>query len=315
MALWKTIPEYTNKPAPAWADKILIADSEDANASKHIVISWLKNSLLQNDSNFIDSAWAPIQTVNTKSWEVVLWTDDIAEWVTNKYFNWKTLDDLPDWATYKRSTNDYTTPEKGKVALITNWWPWTWFLADDWIYKTPVWWWDVIWPLWAINNNIAVYDWTTWKNIKEWWVDWLNFNTADKLVKLDWTWKLPALNWENLTNLSIKVERQEVVAWVHSLTFSRLTNIDYVLIEWANWYNTSQNIARNAASSWHFDWTTWWCWYYTWSSQAVSTTQALYTNDWSTSWEILVSSMSIATNVLDFTMTWWWYASITAYWS
>ena len=31
------------------------------------------------------------------------------------------------------------------------------------------WSWDVVWPASSTNNNIVVFDWTTWKLIKDWW--------------------------------------------------------------------------------------------------------------------------------------------------
>lgn len=53
------------------------------------------------------------------------------------------------------------TPQAWQVPMYVNadsfqWWSWGWN-------------WDVTWPASSTDGNLAVFDWTTWKIIKDWW--------------------------------------------------------------------------------------------------------------------------------------------------
>ena len=66
--------EYEQKAQVESTDTLLIADSGDGDITKAALV-W-----------DIVSTAAPVQSVNWKTWTVVLNTDDVSETITNKYF-------------------------------------------------------------------------------------------------------------------------------------------------------------------------------------------------------------------------------------
>ena len=81
----------------------------------------------------------------------------------NNLTNYTKTSDLPDFSTYQLKSNmvtslnsadndHYPTAKAVKDAITSSWWG------------------DVSWPASSVDGHLAVFDWTTGKIIKDWWV-------------------------------------------------------------------------------------------------------------------------------------------------
>ena len=97
----------------------------------------------------MDEVWSPFQFI----WDINLPADFPALW------------DVKNWRTYTIKTgvidNDPTKTNTGQSFKIWD------VVAWNWTNWTDITWDDVRGPAFATNENIAVFDWTTWKLIKD----------------------------------------------------------------------------------------------------------------------------------------------------
>lgn len=187
----------------------------------------------------------------------VLWTsDDITEWSVNLFLSasdQSKLDNVP---------NDTQTELDGKLDDITEW-------ANISIDKTdpnnPVinavwmWLWDVVWPASATDNAIPLFNWTTWKILKD---------SAKTIVTTLWSddTTLP-------TSKAVKdvtdTKQDTLISWTNIKT------INWTTILW----------------SWNI--TTWWSWDVVWPAIAVDSNFASFN---STTGKLIKDSWSKATD-------------------
>lgn len=82
-------------------------------------------------------------------------------------------------------------------------------------YEFPSSGWDVVWPASATDGHLALFDWATWKLIKDWWV-------VPTWVPAGWT------DWQVLSKVSGSVAWAAPSGWSTTIT---------VTLASANWSN------------------------------------------------------------------------------
>lgn len=109
-----------------------------------------------------------VDTFQIQDWADWVWWDWDVKWPdssTNWHmavFDWATWKIIRDWGnipTWFAPWNAWTT---GQVLKKTNGW-YEWDDESGWGGS-----WDVVWPVGSTDWHIAVFDWTTWKAIKDW---------------------------------------------------------------------------------------------------------------------------------------------------
>ena len=153
----------------------------------------------------------------------------------------------------KANITVWTTPEANPT-----WWD-LWFNTNngdiqyyDWTQWSSMWWWgwwgtwDVVWPNGAVDWNIVLFDWVTWKVIKDSWISLADkANLSDINVKVfylantsDTVNAKAAYDWYDAWNLPIIVYSWEayIFSWssansiiFSSKTFSSNNNTDWAI--------------------------------------------------------------------------------------
>ena len=145
-------------------------------------------------------AWTSATVTNSGTSSAAVLDFTIPKW--DKWDTWNT------WAT-GNGIASVTSSKSGKVTTVTitetDWDSTSFQVSDgaDW-----EWAWDVLWPSSAVNWHLAVFDWTTWKLIKDGWaiptpttvVDNLTTQSATSALSANQgyvlDWKISTINWK-----------------------------------------------------------------------------------------------------------------------
>ena len=93
-----------------------------------------------------------------------------------------------------------------------------------------VWSWDVTWPSSSTNWHLVVFDWTTWKLIKDWWA----VPSTSDCVKTSWT---QTINWTKTFSTSPVVPSKTTDAansWTAIATEAQVYKKQNTLVSWTN---------------------------------------------------------------------------------
>lgn len=137
------------------------ASSATTNSYSYLSFPWMRFYLTWGSVTSIVTntmqAWSFLQTstnYTTPYSPEYDWSPATKKYVDDRVYQWGTAP---------------TTPVHGQI-----WYDTTNDLLKvyDWSNRVAVWggWlWDVVWPNWAIDSHVALFDWTTWKLIKDGW--------------------------------------------------------------------------------------------------------------------------------------------------
>ena len=152
---------------------------------------WVNTGRVIVDNGW-DNTWT-LLSAKTTSWDNIqlLYADDWTLWIDNGTWTFKQLLFKWDIDTIVTNLTNYINSEladKQDLNVVdstapedpTEWLLWydtssntlkiydgtTWQTAWGW----GGWGWDVVWPSSATDWHLAVFDWVTWKLIKDWWV-------------------------------------------------------------------------------------------------------------------------------------------------
>ena len=93
-----------------------------------------------------------------------------------------------------------------------------------------VWSWDISWPSSSTNWHLVVFDWTTWKLIKDWWA----VPSTSDCVKTSWT---QTINWTKTFSTSPVVPSKTTDAansWTAIATEAQVYKKQNTLVSWTN---------------------------------------------------------------------------------
>lgn len=121
--------------------------------------------------------------------------------------------------------DDDPSTKELESATVERWdtyiYDWTvWLLQKN----TATWWtgtWDVSWPDSAVDWHLALFDWSTGKIIKDWWVvpEWVpsGWNNWDVLTNVSWTptWQAPSW-WGSTIEYATQAEYTALLPWAES---------------------------------------------------------------------------------------------------
>lgn len=221
----------------------------------------------------------------------VIFPDDIPNWTpvwTDRILfsstanSWETQDWLISDLPISDATQNALNDKQNTITLTTTWNSWPATLISD-VLNIPqyTWWssaWDVVWPSSAIDENIAVFDTTTGKLIKDW---------GKKISELQpsWSYEVTTNKVTSLSSLSTNIEypwaklvydnletKQTRFVWICECTPITEANItiDY----------TARTLTI-VPPLWYFDYYTDWNWVVTKHTQTWNITFPAWTN---TSW-------------------------------
>lgn len=178
----KPISEIEEK-AQVWADDrilILDADTEEARlASKDELKGdkWDQWDPWQAATVSVGSTctlapWSSATVSNSWTSSAAVFNFGIPKWEKwdqgNPWQDWTDWTDWQDWADWNWITS-VTSSKVWKTTTVTmnfdEWDPFS-FQVEDWVDGQ--WAWDVIWPASSTDWHLAVFDWATWKLIKDW---------------------------------------------------------------------------------------------------------------------------------------------------
>jgi len=153
---WTSSAAVLNFTIPQW---VAWTDGKD----------WVDGKDWKDWTDWQDGAAATITVWTTTTWSP--WTNAS---VTNKWTSSAAVFDftIPQWApgaTWNWVAS-ITSSKSWKITTVTitetNWDVETFTVSDwaDWQWS-----WDVVWPNSATDGHLAVFDWVTWKLIKDWW--------------------------------------------------------------------------------------------------------------------------------------------------
>lgn len=177
--------DFEEKLTMAQDDYILFSDSEDGNKIKKAQyknLKWEKGDPWTPWQDWEDGTAATITV-----WSTTTWAAGSSASVTNsgtssaavldftipQWAKWEPWEDGQDWADGAAATITVwttTTLPAWSSATVTNVWTSQDAILNFWIPKWDSWtWsWDVNWPASSTDWHLAVFDWATWKIIKDW---------------------------------------------------------------------------------------------------------------------------------------------------
>lgn len=173
-AVYKTYPSIASMNAdknnvPEWKFVMIVSTVEDPDNAK-LYVKWASDfTFLTDMSGATGMKWDTWeQGVQGEQWE----KGDTGASITSAAFSWDNIVFGKDDQTSVTLVNAKTELKWEKGDKWDKWdkgdqwpaWPWSW---------------DVIWPNSAWDENIALYDWTTWKLIKDSWL---------KVSDIKWNW-------------------------------------------------------------------------------------------------------------------------------
>lgn len=140
------------------------------------------------------SPWTNASVTNTWTSSAAVFDFTIPQWATGATWNW--VASITSSKVWKITTVTITeTNWDSESFTVSDWADWQWA-------------WDVVWPNSATDWHLAVFDWATWKLIKDWWSvpTWFNpwaWTTWQVLKKTnDWywwaneSWAVTSVNWQ-----------------------------------------------------------------------------------------------------------------------
>lgn len=164
------------------------------NVTTWTVSSWVYRSVYQDDS------WQYFEDDETLSftvsdWTVTSWYNGTTQNIHNEWFlvicssvaPWSAV----EWCVWYDTVNDVL-----KVYDGSQWnavWGWTW---------------DVVWPSSSTDWHLAVFDWATWKLLKDWWAipTWVPavWSNGQVLTVVSWaaTWANPS-GWSSTITVTL----------------------------------------------------------------------------------------------------------------
>ena len=173
-----------------------------------------KTSDISNDSWFITSSDIPT---------------DVSSF--NNDAGYITSSDLPDLSWYQIKANlvtDLTNPDNTHYPSALA-------VASA---ISSAWWWDVTWPNSSTDWHLAVFDWVTWKIIKDWWAVPTPTTVVDALDSTSTTSALSANQWkvlkwmiDNLAWLGRFLSLWDCTTW-QPISFPLETPYTYVTWDW-----------------------------------------------------------------------------------
>lgn len=211
---------FDEKTTIAQDDYILMADSEDNNKikkAKYSNLKWEKGDPWQDWQDGQDwqdwTDWASIINWEFSGNDLVFGKDDgtsVTIENAKTTLQWPQWEEWPEWEEWPAWNwiASITSSKSWKITTVTitetNWDVDTFQISDwaDWQGS-----WDVVWPNSSTDWHLAVFDWTTWKLIKDWWAIGTaatknTWTSAGNVPVLDSNWKLATstLPWVALTD-------------------------------------------------------------------------------------------------------------------
>lgn len=171
--------DFEEKLTMAQDDYILFSDSEDGNKIKKAQYKNLKWEQWDPGTPWADGSAATITVGSVSTWAawssatvVNSWTSSAAvlDFTIPQWVAWTPWADWNDWAAATITVWTTTTLPAWSSATVTNVGTSSAAVFDFGIPQgTPgTWSWDVIWPASSTDWHLAVFDWATWKLLKDW---------------------------------------------------------------------------------------------------------------------------------------------------
>jgi len=306
--------DFEEKLTMAQDDYILFSDSEDWNKIKKAQYKNLKGE--QGDpwtpwQDWEDGAaatitvgsvstlpaWSSATVTNSWTTSAAVLNFGIPEWATGT--PWADWQDWADGAAATITVWTTTTLPAWSSATVTNVWTSQDAILNFWIPKGDSWSWsgDVSWPASSTDWDVAIFDWSTGKLIKDWSVA---LSTLSSWASLAATAIQP---WDNISDLN---NDSGFITWITSLDVT--TALGYTPYDSSNpngyTSNTWDVVWPASSTNWHlavFDWATWklikdWGAIPTWVPAVWSNGQVLTVVSWAAAWanaswwDVIVSS-------------------------
>lgn len=302
--------DFEEKLTMAQDDYILFSDSEDGNKIKKAQYKNLKGepwtpwTPWKDWKDWTDWAAATITVGSTTTgtpWSSASvtnsWTSSAAvlDFTIPQWAKWETW----AWATVAIWTT--TTLPAGSSATVTNSWTSTNAVLNFWIPKWDSWSgsWDVNWPASSTDGDVAIFDWTTGKLIKDWSVALSTLSSAASLAS-------SAIQpWDDISDLN---NDSGFITGIDSTDVT--TALGYTPYNSTNpaWYttNTWDVVWPASSTDWHlalFDWATWKLikdggsvptWVPSWWTDWQVLSKVSWSVAWATpsGWDVMVSSQT-----------------------
>ena len=170
--------DFEEKLTMAQDDYILFSDSEDGNKIKKAQYKNLKWEQWDPGTPWADGSAATITVGSVSTWAawssatvVNSWTSSAAvlDFTIPQWVAWTPWADWNDWAAATITVGTTTTLSPWSSATVTNVWTSSAAVLNFGIPKwdSGTWSGDVLWPASSVNWDVVVFDWTTWKLIKD----------------------------------------------------------------------------------------------------------------------------------------------------
>ena len=170
--------DFEEKLTMAQDDYILFSDSEDGNKIKKAQYKNLKWEQGDPWTPWADGSAATITVGSVSTWAawssatvVNSWTSSAAvlDFTIPQWVAWTPWADWNDWAAATITVGTTTTLSPWSSATVTNVWTSSAAVLNFGIPKwdSGTWSGDVLWPASSVNWDVVVFDWTTWKLIKD----------------------------------------------------------------------------------------------------------------------------------------------------
>ena len=304
--------DFEEKLTMAQDDYILFSDSEDGNKIKKAQYKNLKGeqgnpwqdwaaATITVGSTTTGTPWSSASVTNSWTSSAAVFNFTIPQWAKWETWAWATV---AIWTT--------TTLPAGSSATVTNSWTSTNAVLNFWIPKWDSWSgsWDVNWPASSTDGDVAIFDWTTGKLIKDGSVALSTLSSAASLAS-------SAIQpWDDISDLN---NDSGFITWITSWDVT--TALGYTPYDASNpsgyTTNTWDVVWPASSTDWHlavFDWATWKLikdggsvptWVPSWWTDGQVLSKVSGNIAWATpsGWDVLVSDQ--ANNILTSGMKIW----------
>lgn len=271
--------DFEEKLSMAQDDYILFSDSEDWNKIKKAQYKNLKGE--QWDPWTPGADWQDWAAATITVWSTTTGTPWSSASVTNSWTSsaavldftipqwakWEPWADGQNWADGAAATitvGTTTTLPAGSSATVTNVWTSQDAILNFGIPKGDSWTgsWDVTWPASSTDWDVAVFDWVTWKLIKDWSVALSTLSSAASLAST------AIQPWDDISDLN---NDSGFITWITSWDVT--TALGYTPYSSSNpdWYLTSSTWVTSVNGT-H--------WAVSLTIPSVSTITVTLANDW-----------------------------------